>query len=183
MRPSQSPPNLGDSNRAFLLYGYGVHQRGHSLNADFKAVFGLDGSDAAGGASEDDVAGQKGHVSRNEADQLETVENQLASVGVLPQLVVLKELDGELVRVDLGFHIGSEGGKSVEGLGSRPLTFGFLDGAVADILRGCITENVSGGCLRVNVSYPSSHHNCQFRFVIRLVIGERDFDFAAVGEQ
>ena len=167
--------------RAFLLYG--VHQRGHPLNANFEAVFGLDGADAAGSAGEDDVAGQEGHVSRNKADQLETVENQLAGVGVLPQLVVLKELDGKLVRIDLGLHIRAKRRESVEGLGSRPLTFGFLDGAVADVLRGSVAEDVSGGRLWGDVSHPSSNHNRQLRFVICLVIGESDFDFAAVWKQ
>ena len=69
-----------------------VDQRGHALDPDLEPITRLDGTDAGGGAREDHIARQQGHVGGDEAHQLEAVEDQLAGVAVLPQLPVLEEL-------------------------------------------------------------------------------------------
>ena len=83
---------------------------------------------AARRAGEDHVAGQQRHVRRDEADNVVTVEDELARVRVLPELAVLKKLDGQIMRVDLRFHIRPERREGVKGLAARPLALGILDG-------------------------------------------------------
>src|SRR5438034_10628960 len=80
---------------------YCVYQRREALDADFEAVAGLDGTDAAGRPSEDNVAGHEGHVGGDEADQFVAIEDELAGVRILPELPVLELLDGQVVRINL----------------------------------------------------------------------------------
>ena len=77
----------------------GVHERLEALDADFEAVAGFNRSDAAGRAGKNDVAGEQGHVGRNESDQIVAIEDELAGVGILTELTILKKLDGEIVRI------------------------------------------------------------------------------------
>ena len=72
---------------------YRIDERSQALNPDLQFVSGLNGTDAAGGAGENDVAGQQSHVGGDEADDLRRLEDELPGAGVLPELAVLKLLD------------------------------------------------------------------------------------------
>src|SRR5438128_4895828 len=99
---------------SILTSFHGVHQWRQPLDANFQAIAGLNRSHAAGCAGEDDVAGQQRQVCGDETDELVAVEAELAGVRILPQLAVLEELDGQVVRIDLCFHIRSQGREGVE---------------------------------------------------------------------
>ena len=92
----------------------GVHERLEALDADFEAVAGFNRSDAAGRAGKNDVAGEQGHVGRNESDQIVAIKNELAGVGILAELAVLELLDRQVVRIDLGLDVRAEGREGVE---------------------------------------------------------------------
>jgi hypothetical protein len=103
------------------------------------------------GAGEDHVPGQQRHVGGDEADQVKAVEDQLAGVGVLPELAVLEQLDGQIMRVDLRLHVRPERRKGVERLRPRPLALGVLNRAVADVLRRGVPEDVAGAAAGVTL--------------------------------
>ena len=104
------------------------------MNPNLQLVSRFNGAYTAWSPRQYDVSGEQGDVGGDEADQLETIENQLTGQRVLPQLTVLKELNGQFVGVDLCFYIGPQGREGVKGLGSRPLALGVLNGPIADIL-------------------------------------------------
>ena len=91
-----------------------VDQRRQALDPHFQPVARSDGSHAAGGAGDDDVSGQEGHVGGDEADQVRAIENELAGVGILPELPVLKQLDAQILRVQFGLNVRPQGRKGVE---------------------------------------------------------------------
>jgi hypothetical protein len=65
----------------------------------------LNGSHPPGGARQNHVPRQQRHVGRDETHHLETLEDELAGVRVLPELAVLKKLNRQIMRVDFGFNI------------------------------------------------------------------------------
>jgi len=158
-----------------------VHERLQALDADFEAVAGFNRSDAAGCAGKDDVAGEQGHVGGNECDQIVAIEDELAGVGILTELTILKKLDGEVVRVDLGFHIRAERGEGVKRFATGPLAFGLLNSAVANVLGGGITKNVAGGGGGRDVAAAPANDDGQFGFVISAVCRKWNFDLRAIG--
>jgi hypothetical protein len=91
-----------------------IYKRREPLDADFEPVTRFNWPDAARGAGEDDVAGHQRHVGGDETDQIVAIENELACVRVLTQLPVLKELNGQIMRIDLRFNVGSKRRESVE---------------------------------------------------------------------
>jgi len=93
---------------------HGIHQWFQALNSYLQPVAGFDGADAAGSASQNDVAGQEGHVGGDEAYQIEAVENELARVRVLAELAILEKLNRQIVRVDFGLNVRAERRESVE---------------------------------------------------------------------
>src|SRR4051812_26196918 len=96
---------------ALPILFHSVDQRGEALDSDFEAISGFDDANSARRAGEDDVARQQGHVGRNEADQMVAIENELARVRVLAKLTILEQLNGQIVRVDLRFHVRTNRGK------------------------------------------------------------------------
>src|SRR5207237_3858641 len=100
----------------------------------------------------------------------------------LTELTILKKLDGEVVRVDLGFHIRAERGEGVKRFATGPLAFGLLNSAVADVLGGGITKNVAGGGGGRDVAAASANDDGQFGFVISAVCGNWNFDLCAIGD-
>ena len=84
------------------------------MDAHFQAVARFESAQHRWSSREDHVARQKRHVRRNETDDLEAIENELARVRVLAQLPVLEKLDGQIMRVDLRFHVRPERRESVE---------------------------------------------------------------------
>ena len=160
-----------------------IHQRRQPLNPHFQPVARFDRPDAAGRAGEQNVAGQERHVGRDEADQVVAVEDELARVRVLAQLPVLKELDRQMARVDLRFHIRSQRCERVERLCARPLAFAVLDGAIADVLGGGVPKNVAGRGGGRHVARPPSDDDAEFRLEIRAVVRKGDFDLSTVGNE
>src|SRR5689334_9950801 len=160
-----------------------VDQWRQSLDADLEPVPGLDRSYAAGCPGQDDVPGQQGEVCRNKADELVTVEDELAGVRVLAQLPVLEQLNRQIVRVDFRFHVRSQRSERVERFGACPLALGVLNGPVAHVLRGGVAENVARGGGRRDVADTAADHNGQFRLEIRSMVGERNLDLAAVWQK
>jgi len=134
----------------------------------------LDGTDSAGGAGENDIPWQQGHIGRDEADQIRTTEDKLAGIRVLAKLPVLEQLNGQIVRIDLGYDVRPERCERVKGFAARPLTFRVLDGAISDILRRSIAKDVTGGRSRRHIARPPAYNNRQFRLKIRSVVGKRD---------
>ena len=92
----------------------GVAQGREALNSYFKAITRFDGPDAARRAGQNDVARQQRHVRRDKADKIIAVKDQLAGIGVLAQLPVLKELNGQIVRVDLRLDVRPERREGIE---------------------------------------------------------------------
>ena len=111
------------------------------------------------------------------------IEDELAGVRILAQLTVLKELDGQIVRIDLRLHVRPQRRECVEGFAARPLTFRILNRPVADILRRGVAEDVTGGSGGCDVADAAAHHDCQLRLEIGPMLRERDFDLAAVRKQ
>src|SRR5687767_6845496 len=136
-----------------------VDQRRHSLNANLEAIAGLDWADAARCAGDDHIAREQRHVGGDEADQLITIENQLARVRILTKLAVLEKLNGEIVRIDLRFDVWPERSERVERFRARPLALGILNRAIADILRGGVAEDISRGRGGGDVANTSSDYN------------------------
>ncbi len=132
-----SHPKELETLRPGLLNG--IDQRRHAVNTHFQPVAGFDWPDSAGRAGEDHVAGQQGHVCRDEANKLKAIENELAGAGVLSQLSVLEKLNGQIVRIDLGFDVRPERRECVERLGTGPLALTVLNRAIADILRRSVS--------------------------------------------
>src|ERR1035437_8440953 len=120
-----------------------IHQRCESLDPHLQPVAALNGADAARCAGKNHVTGQQRHVRRDKTDQFGGLEDELLRVRVLPQLAVLEKLDGQFMRVNFRFHVGTERCERVERFAPRPLAFGILDGAVADVLGGGVTEDVA----------------------------------------
>src|SRR5262249_16814572 len=149
-----------------------INQWGETLDSHFEAVTGFYRTNAAGSACENDVAGHEGHVGGDEADQVVAIENQLACILVLAQLAVFEKLDGEMMRVDLGFDVWTEGSKGVEGLGTRPLAFAILDGAIADVLGGCVAKDIASGCGRSDVANAPANNNAQLSFKVCAMVGK-----------
>src|SRR5712691_11910692 len=98
-----------------------VDQGRKSLNAHFQAIPRFNRADAARGPGHNDVTWQQRHVGGNETDQLVAIKNQLAGVRVLAQLSILKKLNRQIMRVDLGFDVRSERRERVERFAPRPL--------------------------------------------------------------
>ena len=143
----------------------------------------MDRADAAGRAGEDDVAGQEREVGGDVADDFEAVEDELIGVRVLAEPSVLKELDVEAVRVEFGLDVWAERGEGVEGLGARPLALGVLDGAVADVLRAGVAEDVTRCGGGRDVADFSTDDDAEFGFEVGAMLLERDFNLAAVRQQ
>lgn len=160
----------------------GVDQWGKSLNPDLQTVSGTNGADTAWGAREDDVARQQCHVGGDETHQLCAVEHHLAGIGVLPQLAILKELNIQVVGVDLGFNVRAEWCERVERFGPCPLAFGGLDRSITDILGSGITEYVPGSSRSGDIAHFASNDDCQFCLKIGAVVWKRDFDLRAIGD-
>src|SRR5437773_5803034 len=57
-----------------------VHQRRQSLNANFETIPRFNRSHPAGGAGENHIAGQQGHVRGDKTHQLVAIEDELAGV-------------------------------------------------------------------------------------------------------
>src|ERR1044071_2133613 len=167
-------------NRPRPLLLHGIHEWRQSLDAHFEAVTGLDRSNSAGSASENDVTRKQRHVRGNETHKMKTVEDELAGMRILAQLYVLEQLNSAGMRIHFGFHVWANRCESVERLGASPLAFTILNGAVADVLSRSITENVTSRRRRRNVAHPPANHNSQLRFEIGPVIRERHFDFCAI---
>ena len=74
----------------------------------------MDWADATRCTGEDDVAGHEGHVGGDEADEFVAIEDELAGVGVLPQLAILELLNGQVVGIDLRLDVRAEGREGVE---------------------------------------------------------------------
>ena len=111
-----------------------VHERRKALDADFQAVAGLNRSDPARCAGADDITRQERHVGRDETDQLIAIEDELVRVGILAQLPVLEQLDRQIMRVDLRFHVRPKWSERVKRLSARPLALAILNRAITDIL-------------------------------------------------
>ena len=77
--PNDSAAQSGPALR--LLYR--VAERRHPLHTDLKLVPGFDRTDTAGRSRQDNVTRQERDVGRYKADQIETVEDQVAGVGIL----------------------------------------------------------------------------------------------------
>jgi len=127
--------------RCYVLTNH-VHQWRQPLNPHLKPVAALNGADAAGCAGENHIAGSS----------VMFVEMKLTSSAGLKMscfvfefaaTAVLEKLDGQFTRINFCFHIGAERCERVERFAPRPLAFGILDGAVADVLRGGIAENIA----------------------------------------
>src|ERR1039458_9328875 len=73
-RGTGNPPSLLDR----------IDERRETLNPHFQLVAGGNRPDAAWCAGENDVARQQRQVGRDEADEVEAVEDELAGVRVLP---------------------------------------------------------------------------------------------------
>ena len=77
-----------------------------------------------------------------------TIRKQLkvmsGRVPVLAQLPVLKQLNGQIMRIDLGLHIGAQRSEGVEGLAAGPLALRSLNRPVGDVLRGGVTQDIPG---------------------------------------
>ena len=158
----------------------GVDEGGHSLHSHFQSIARLDRSNTAWGSGENNVSRKERHVGRNEAHQLVAIENELTRQRVLSELAVLKKLDRQFVRIDLCLHIGPKRRECVERLGACPLTLRLLNRAVANVLGGCVSENIpgcGGGC---DVSHPAPDHDGQFCLEISLVFWEWNLDLTPV---
>src|SRR5438034_464840 len=93
---------------------HGIDQRRQPLDAHLQTVARYNRANTAGRAGDNDIAGQEGYVRGNETHELKTVKDELAGVGVLSQLPILKKLDRQIVRIDFGFHIWPQRRESVE---------------------------------------------------------------------
>ena len=82
-----------EAGRQLLVSLHRVGERCEALNAHFQFIAALDGTNAAGGASKNHVAGQQGEIGRNETHQFGGLEDKLLGVRILPELSVLKLLD------------------------------------------------------------------------------------------
>ena len=87
------------------------------------------------------------------------------------------------MRVNFCFNVRPERGERVEGFGARPLALSTLDCAIADVLRGCVTEDVAGRCRGGDVPHPSADDDAEFRLKIRSMIWVRDLNFSAVSDK
>ena len=87
------------------------------------------------------------------------------------------------MRVGLGFHIRSERCEGVEGFAAGPLALGVLDGAVADVLGCGVAEDVAGGGGGGDVADFAADDDGEFGLVVGAVLGEWDFNLAAVGQE
>src|SRR5512138_2635395 len=110
-----------------------VNQRRQSLDPNFQTVPRRDRPYSAGSAGQDDISGHERQVRGNETNQLKTIKNQLAGIGVLAQLAILKELDRQVVRIEFGFNVWAQRRKRVEGLRAGPLALGILNRPITDI--------------------------------------------------
>ena len=133
-------------------------------------------------AGENDVAGQQGHVRRDEADQLQATEDHLRRGGVLAKLPVFEQLNRQAIGIDLRLDVRAKRREGVERLGPRPLALGILDRPIADVLRRRVAEDVAAGRLRRDIADAAADYDGQLRLVIGPVLLERDFDFPAVGQ-
>src|ERR1041384_7909605 len=70
-----------------------IHQRGQPLNSNFEPVSRFNRSHTTGRARQNYIPREQGHVHRNKAHQMKTIENQLAGVRVLPELPILEKLE------------------------------------------------------------------------------------------
>src|SRR5438552_4086160 len=96
------------------------------------------------------------------------------------QLPVLEKLEGQIVRINLGFDVRPERGERVERLGAAPLAFRTLNRAVADVLRRRVTEDVARRRRRRDIAHAPADHDRQLRFVIHAMMRIRNFDLRAV---
>ena len=122
---------------------HGIHERRQALNPHLQPVARFDGTNAAGCASEDYIAGKQSQIGGHKANEIKTVENELARIGVLAELPILEKLDVQVVRIDLGFDIGTERREGIKGFSAGPLAFAVLNGSIADVLGGGVAENVA----------------------------------------
>ena len=111
------------------------------------------------------------------------LKEELAGVGVLPQLAVLKHLDGQVARVQFRLHIRPQRREGVKGFGPRPLALGVLDGAVADVLRGGVAKDVAGGGGGGDVADAAADDNGQFGLEIGAMMRIGDLDPGAIGNE
>src|SRR5207247_1374985 len=118
-----------------------------------------------------------------EADQLVAIKDELARARILAQLPVLEELDRQIVRIDFRFDVRAERREGVERLRTGPLAFTVLNGAVADVLRRSVAQDIAGGGRWGNVTHTPANDDGQLGLKIGAVIGKRDFDFPSVGNQ
>ena len=98
-------------------------------------------------------------------------------------MAVLKKLDAQCARINFRFHQRTERREGVKRFAARPLAFGILDRAVADVLRGGVAENVARRLRGRDVADFASDDDGQFGFVIRAMLAKRDFNLPAVGNQ
>ncbi len=88
-----------------------------------------------------------------------------------------------LDRIDLGFHIGSKRREGVEGLGARPLAFRVLDGAVADVLGGGVSEDIARGGGRGDVAHTAADDHGELGLEIDAVGGKGNLDLGAIRDE
>ena len=162
---------------------YRVDQRSHSLNPDLETVAGLNGSHSAGCPREDHVTRKECHVGRNEAHQMEAVEDHLAGVAVLAQLTVLEELDAQVMRIDLGLDVRPQRRERVEGLRPRKLAFAGLDRPVGDVLGSRVTKDVTSGRGRSDIAHLAPDDYGELGLEIVAMVGKGNLDLGAVGDE
>src|SRR6267154_4214131 len=91
LSPTHRKYRMNGVSDARLLHA--VDQRRESLDAHFEPVSRLDWPNSAGCAGENHVARQQCHIGGNKTHQPIATEYELAGIGTLAQLPVLKELN------------------------------------------------------------------------------------------
>ena len=120
-----------------------VHQRRQPLNPHFQLVAALNRADAAGRAGEDHVAGQQRQVRRDETDEFGGLKMSCFVFEFWRNWPfwkswMLKSCGSIFVSTN-----GPSGVKVSNDLQRAHCALGLLNRAVADVLRGGVTENVA----------------------------------------
>ena len=113
-------------------------------------------ADAGGRAGRDDVAGLKAQAGRDRGDEGWHVEDEIARVGILPELAVDPTLHVEVLWVDLvgGHDPRPHGAEAVEGFSEEPLLVVSLPVAGGHIVYDRVAEDVLVGVGLGDVAPP-----------------------------
>src|SRR5258705_10938231 len=84
------------------------------------------------------------------------------------------------MRIHFRFHVRPKWRKGIERLGSGPLAFAILNGAIADVLSRGVAQNITGSSSGGDVPHAPANDNSKLSLKVRAMIRKWHLDFAAI---